>query len=202
MMRSSHVNESSGSLRRRACSAPHGERARLAKMLTAAVIISSALALPVMALAWTLPNGALTPGAIGNDDTQRLDAGAICQRGYARRVRHPYDPEWRRYRTAIFNAYGIPHALWSHYTIDHLVPIELGGRPFGVVRGQWDLRNVWPEPKEEAVQKDAVEDALHAAACYRAGYRGLHLSLAQAEVAIARDWTRTPVGLPGPRDRR
>jgi len=63
-----------------------------------------------------------------------------------------------------------------------------------------DLRNVWPEPKSEAKQKDAVEDALHAATCYRRGYHGLHLSLADAQRAIARDWTHTPVGLPPLRD--
>jgi hypothetical protein len=40
------------------------------------------------------------------------------------------------------------------------VPLSLGGAPE-------DLRNVWPEPKAEAKEKDEVEDALLAAACYR-----------------------------------
>ena len=98
----------------------------------------------------------------------------------------------------MFHEYGIPHEQWSRYTVDHLVPIELGGRPFGIIGNAWHLRNVWPEPKAEAEQKDAVENALHEAVCYRRGYRGLHLLLQQAESAIARDWTRTPVGLPLP----
>jgi hypothetical protein len=102
----------------------------------------------------------------------------------------------RRYRTAIFREYGLPHASWSRFTIDHLVPLELGGRPFGIVGGAWDLRNVWPEPKGEARQKGAVENALHEAVCYRRGFRGLRLSLIDAQRAIERDWTRTPVGLP------
>jgi hypothetical protein len=150
------------------------------------------------AFAIELPNGRLTPGAIGSDGDPAPTITAVCVRGYARSVRHRYDSEWRRYRVAIFREYRIPHSEWSHYTVDHLVPIELGGRPFGIVANAWDLRNVWPEPKAEAEQKDAVENALHEAVCYRGGYRGFHLSLLQAESAIAHDWTRTPVGLPSP----
>jgi hypothetical protein len=153
------------------------------------------------ALALELPNDRLTPGAIGSDGLPAPTAATVCVRGYARSVRHRYDGEWRRYRVAMFREYGIRHEQWSRYTVDHLVPIELGGRPFGIVGNTWDLRNVWPEPKVEAEQKDAVENALHEAVCYRGGYRGVHLSLRQAESAIAHDWTRTSVGLPSPRKR-
>ncbi len=144
------------------------------------------------------PNHLLTPGAVGSIEAPTPSISQVCVRGYSRTVRHRYDAEWRRYRTAMFREYGIPHELWSHYTVDHLVPIELGGRPFGFLGNRWELRNVWPEPKAEAAQKDAVENALHATVCYRAGYRGVHLTLEQADAAIARDWTRTPVGLPPP----
>ena len=68
------------------------------------------------------------------------------------------------------------------------VPLALGGAPE-------DLRNVWPEPKAEAKRKDEVEDALLAAACYRRT-----ISLQATQVAIARDWTATPVGLPAIRE--
>jgi len=147
-------------------------------------------------VALALPDSQLTPGAVGTQDGSAVDTAAVCQRGYARSMRHPYDAQWRRYRVAMFREYSIPHELWSRYTVDHLVPIELGGRPFGVAGAAWDLRNVWPEPKADAERKDAVENALHAAVCYRDGYHGMHLTLQQAETAIARDWTRTPVGLP------
>jgi len=165
----------------------------------AAVFVAIGLVAAVPASALVLPHNRMTPGAIGSA-TRGASLSEVCTRGYAHAARHPYDAQWRRYRTAIFREYGIPHAFWSGYTIDHLVPIELGGRPFGIVVGAWDLRNVWPEPKSEAKQKDAVEDALHAAICYRRGYHGLHLSLADAQRAIARDWTHTPVGLPPLRD--
>ncbi len=169
--------------------------------IIATTLLAAACLAAAPAVAFVLPNKRMTPGAVGTEQSAPTLA-QICTRGYARAARHPYDTHWRRYRTAIFREYGIPHALWSRFTIDHLLPIELGGRPFGIVGGAWDLRNVWPQPKTEARQKDAVEDALHAATCYRHGYRGLHLSLSDAQHAIARDWTRTPVGLPAVRDRR
>ena len=163
----------------------------------AALLASAALLAASLAHAFELPDGRVTPGAVGSvDGAPPPSTSQVCVRGYARSVRHPYDSDWRRYRTAIFREYGIAHAEWSQFTIDHLVPLELGGRPFGIVGGAWDLRNVWPEPKAEAEQKDAVENAVHEAVCYRSGFRGLHLSLSDAQRAMERDWTHTPVGLP------
>jgi hypothetical protein len=111
----------------------------------------------------------------------------VCHAGYSRTVRPPYDYAWRRFRVSVFRAYGIPHEQWSQFTIDHL-PLSLGGAPE-------DLRNVWPEPKAEAKEKDEVEDALLAAACYRHT-----ISLQAAQAAIARNWTATTAGLPPIRD--
>ena len=125
------------------------------------------------------PNHELTPGAIVS-----RSAEAVCKRGYARSIRPRYDYVWRKFRASVFAAYHIPHDAWRSYTIDHLVPLELGGAPM-------DLRNVWPEPKTEARRKDHVEDKLHAAVCYD---RSLTLEAAQS--AIAHDWTRTTVGTP------
>jgi hypothetical protein len=42
---------------------------------------------------------------------------------------------------------------------------------------------------------------LHSAVCHPGGYHGIHLTLADAQRAIARDWTHTPVGLPPTEDR-
>lgn len=149
------------------------------------------------AFAFVLPDARLTPGAVGPESGTPPPLTVVCSRGFSRTIRHPYDAVWRRYRTAIFRAYEVPHDVWKNYTIDHLVPLELDGRPFGVdASGRPDLRNVWPEPKQQAEEKDAVEGALHAAVCYRRGYRGLHMSLHDAQAAITRDWSRTPIGLP------
>jgi hypothetical protein len=132
-----------------------------------------------LAIAWTLPNHKTTPGAI-----ESRNPAIVCVRGYARAVRPRYDYGWRKFRVSVFRAYGVARERWRGYTIDHLVPLELGGAPE-------DIRNVWPEPKADAKRKDEVEDALHAAVCYRRT-----LTLAAAQAAIARNWTTTPIGLP------
>jgi hypothetical protein len=147
----------------------------------ASLLVALVASAPAAAL--ELPDARVTPGAIGSSDP-----AIVCVRGYSRTVRPPYDYDWRRFRVSVFRAYGIPHEQWRGYTIDHDVPLSLGGAPE-------DLRNVWPEPKAEAKRKDEVEDALLSAACYRHT-----LTLASAQAAIARNWTTTPVGLPAVRE--
>jgi hypothetical protein len=150
-----------------------------------------------------LPDRRLTPGAIASTSaaqvcgfvTVRERNGETRRESYARSLRHPYDATWRRYARAVYANYSLPDD--GRYVIDHLEPLELGGLPFGrLPDGTWDMRNVWPEPKGDSYKKDRVEFALHDAVCGRNGYRGIHLSLAAAQRAIATDWTRTPVGLP------
>jgi hypothetical protein len=133
-------------------------------------------ALLVALFAWTLPTPS-TPGAIVSSDS-----ATVCVRGYSRTVRPPYDYAWRRLRVSVFRAYGIPHEQWSRFTLDH------SSRWLSVAHPK--LRNVRPVPKAEARRKDEVEDALLAAACHRRT-----LTLATAQAAIARNRTRTAVGL-------
>jgi len=174
---------------------PSGEgRARRALALVGIALTAILIADLRPTAADELPDRTVTPGAVIT-----RDRAAVCAHGYARAARHRYDAEWLRYRTAMFREYGLPHERWRDFTVDHLVPIELGGEPFGVLDGRWDLRNVWPQPKVEARHKDAVEDALHAAVCYARGYRGVHLTVVAAQRAIAHDWTRTTVGTPSAR---
>jgi hypothetical protein len=131
-----------------------------------------------------LPNAALTPGAVVS-----RDVATVCRRGYSRTVRRPDDDNWHAFARHIFATYGVPYAQHREYELDHLVPLEIGGAPA-------DARNLWPQPLEEALAKDRVEDALHAASCYRRGYHGLHVTLEQAQRAVAADWRTTPVGIP------
>lgn len=145
----------------------------------AALTLSLTACSTAAAGAWTLPNASTTPGAVASSDP-----AVVCHAGYSRTVRPPYDYAWRKFRVSVFRAYGIPHERWRDFTLDHDVPLSLGGAPE-------DLRNVWPEPKAEAKRKDEVEDALLAAACYRRT-----ITLAAAQAAIAKNWTATPVGLP------
>jgi hypothetical protein len=149
----------------------------------AALVLSLTACATAAAGAWTMPNASTTPGAIRSSDP-----AVVCVRGYSGTVRPAYDYGWRRFRVSVFRAYGIPHDEWPNFTLDHLVNISLGGAPE-------DLRNVWPEPKAEAKEKDEVEDALQEAACIQHT-----ITLQAAQAAIARNWTATPVGLPAVRE--
>jgi hypothetical protein len=135
------------------------QRGAVLKALIGALALTACSA--AAAGAWTLPNPSTTPGAIRSSDPS-----FVCVRGYSRTVRPPYDCAWRKFRVSVFRAYGIPHEQWRNFTVEHLVPLALE-----------DLRNVWPEPKDEAKRKDEVEDALVAAVCYR---HTLSLQAAQA----------------------
>jgi hypothetical protein len=129
--------------------------------------------------AWTLPNAATTPGAIGSSDP-----AVVCQYGYASSHRNvPY-----AVRDRVYNEYGIARGLRKgRYRIDHLVPLEIGGAN--------DERNLWPQPLAESKRKDEVENELRVAVCVRHT-----ITLATAQAAIARNWTATPVGLPAFRE--
>ena len=91
-------------------------------------------------------------------------------------------------RDAVYNELGIPRGTRSTsprrgYRIDHLIPLELGGAN--------DVHSLWPQRFADSEVKDRVESALHEAVCVEHT-----LSLKQAQAAIARDWTRIPVGIP------
>lgn len=52
----------------------------------------------------------------------------------------------------VMKAYGIrlTPAGWHAYTLDHLVPLSLGGMPL-------DINNLWPQYKDDAKAKDRDE---------------------------------------------
>ena len=125
------------------------------------------------------PIVALTPGAIVSEDLTR-----VCRAGYAGSVR-PRGHFWRRLRDEAYDRYGLQRGHRSTidaagqrhpaYEIDHLVPLELRGAPS-------DLRNLWPQPLVAAMQKDRIENDLHALVCNGT------MKLADAQRAIAHDW--------------
>jgi hypothetical protein len=127
-----------------------------------------------------LPDPACTPGAVNPEVTPSTLSRTICASGYSARVRPPWDVTDREKRLSA-RAYGYSGSF-ATAELDHLVPLGVGGDPN-------DARNLWLEPNDDtrattnANGKDDVEDTLHAAVC--AGRVGL----AQAQRAIAADWT-------------
>jgi hypothetical protein len=122
---------------------------------------------------YSLPDPRCTPGAIDPHVTQGNLARTICRSGYSASVRPPEsitEPEKR----ASLRAYG-DHRPLHYYEYDHLVSLELGG-------ARNDARNLWPEPGASPNPKDSLENRLHARVCHG------EMSLAAAQLAIARDW--------------
>src|SRR5438132_142101 len=69
----------------------------------------------------------------------------------------------------------------SHYVEDQLIPVELGGAPT-------DERNLWPQRTDLAALKNREENHLRTAVC------GAHMTLADAQAEIVRNWGPLPKG--------
>lgn len=114
------------------------------------------------------PDPALTPGAILTTDT-----ALICSPGYARSVRHTSG----KLKAYVYRLYGLDRTQ-SHFEIDHLISLELGGADIA--------ENLWPQSYDtepwNAHKKDRLESVLHQLVC--SGQ--LPIEVAQKE--IAEDW--------------
>lgn len=125
---------------------------------------------------FALPDPRCTPGAIDPSVTQADLSTTICRPGYSASVRPPEsitEPE----KQAGLRAYG-DRGPRHGFEYDHLVSLELGG-------ARNDARNLWPEPGPSPNVKDALENRLHDRVC------AAEISLARAQLAIARDWVST-----------
>ena len=121
----------------------------------------------------TLPNSALTPGAV-----RTTDKADVCMDRRTRQYRH-----WSRERdNRILAEYGLPAGPHPDFEVDHLIPLDLGGAD--------EDANLWPEPRASIVPyavsveaKDKIEWSLASEVC--AGIIGLE----DAQREIAKDWT-------------
>jgi hypothetical protein len=129
-----------------------------------------------------LPDPRCTPGAVNPKVTQETLAHTICRPGYTKSIRPSVDVT-RAEKRANAESYAFTGNL-ADAEYDHLVALEIGGDPN-------DPRNLWVEPpspghrSKDGVNndKDAVENKLASAVC------GGRILLADAQVAIATDWT-------------
>jgi hypothetical protein len=137
------------------------------KILAAAV--ACLLAIPAIAGDLPIrPDPDLTPGAV-----LTKDVATICRTGYSKTVRHTSG----RLKAAIYREYGIDKTS-SHFEIDHLISLELGGADVAA--------NLWPQSYDtarwNAHSKDRLENRLHVLVC--AG----RMPIEQAQREIASDW--------------
>jgi hypothetical protein len=137
--------------------------------LALVLVVSLLSALPAVASDLPIrPDPKLTPGAILTND-----AATVCQPGYSKTVRHTSG----KLKASLYREYGIVKTA-SHFEVDHLISLELGGADVA--------ENLWPQSYDtvtwNAHTKDRLEDRLHALVC--AG----RLPLEQAQRDIALDW--------------
>ena len=130
------------------------------------------LASPALAQdAAAYPDPTLTPGAIRSTDRDE-----ICSTG-TRGLRHGS----RARSDLIYGRYGIARSDRMQFTLDHLIPLEIGGADVE--------ENFWPEPRRslagewDDTRKDQLERRLAILVC--AG----QLDARAAQKAIAEDWT-------------
>ncbi len=124
-----------------------------------------------------LPDPMCTPGAIDPAVTQENIASTICVAGYTKTVR-PSSSATNKLKAVSYDAYGL--AYDKNIEFDHHVPLTLGGAS--------SMSNLWVQPNYEGAEsfhnkKDAVEVRVNKAVC-----RG-DVALAEAQLAIATDWT-------------
>ncbi|MFZ0317569.1 MAG: zf-HC2 domain-containing protein [Candidatus Sulfotelmatobacter sp.] len=118
---------------------------------------------------WEEPDLRLTPGA-----TVAVTTSEVC--GEASEKIAPVLPV--SLKRKVFELYGVTPGRPDAYEVDYLITPELGGAT--------DIRNLWPEPYEDAVWnahvKDQLEDRLHRMVCHG------DVDLATAQRDISTDW--------------
>lgn len=115
-----------------------------------------------------LPDPALTPGALCAQQDPDFDGFR-----YPAHVAHCARNITSAMKDAVAKMYGIPKSDYSKYEFDHFIPLAIGGKN--------DVKNLWPQPLDEAHDKDRVEDEAYY------GMKSGKLTQEQA-VALIRGW--------------
>lgn len=127
---------------------------------TAAVALIAAGAVAVAATfapaTGACPDYTPPPGALNPAVTQATIGATICVPGWTRSVRPStsYTTPLKAKQIAERNLPGAP----AEYSLDHFIPLELGGSPR-------DPLNLWPESNATSSAKDRTENALKARVC-------------------------------------
>jgi len=111
-----------------------------------------------LALFWTslalaypaVPDDSATPGELCSEENRDFA-------GYRYQEQIPYCQRnvGSALKTRIYDAYGIPRAERTQYTIDHLIPLSIGGNN--------SVRNLWPEHRRLKATRPDLEIRLYTA---------------------------------------
>ena len=119
-----------------------------------------------------LPDPELTPGKLCT--AQDLDFD-----GYRYPSKIPYCRRrvTEKMKMTVASSYGIPKEDWNKYEFDHYIPLSAGGAN--------DVTNIWPQPLDDAKDKDVVEVQV---------YRGLKSGEMTQPIALAKIRSWKPTG--------
>ncbi len=96
------------------------------------------------------PNPKVTTGIVCTTEDPDFDRHRYPERiAYCRRNVHSWTKD------AIYLLYGIPERCHRYYTIDHFIPLSIGGSN--------DPRNLWPEHKKVKATRRGLEMDLYRA---------------------------------------
>jgi len=124
---------------------------------------------PLPAQPGNLPNAQVTPGAV-----LPVTREQVCSENYVATVPPPSD----RTMADAYAAYGVLGSPPGMFTLDHLVPVALGGSN--------DIKNLWPQPVSAEPWNARVKRTL-AKQLYDLVCSG-RLPLKEAQDAMAKNW--------------
>lgn len=131
----------------------------------------------LLAASLFLPHHNVTPGVTNPAVTQENIGRTICKNGWTATVR-PSDSFTDRIKVRVIPLYGHHDTDLTHYELDHLIPLEIGGAPR-------DQKNLWPQPYAGTLgarTKDVLEKKLNRMVCAHA------ITLKKAQSAISTNW--------------
>ena len=130
------------------------------------------VSLSTILLCFTLSPAFVARGSLNPDVTQATIQQTICVSGYTKQVRpaasYTNGVKDLMMKRAVF-------ARNSDYTLDHIIPLAIGGHPR-------ELDNLQLQPWEEAKRKDRIEVKLQCLVCSG------QVPLAAAQHEISEDW--------------
>lgn len=118
------------------------------------------------------------PGEINPNVTQENIHKTICVPNWTSTVR-PSVAYTNKVKKFQIDVYGYKDKNMSHYELDHLLPLSVGGHPSST-------KNLWPQPYKgvevDAFDKDVLERKLHKDVCSG------KISLKDAQKVFMGDW--------------
>lgn len=121
-----------------------------------------------------LPDPSCTPGTIDPNVVQENIYQTICKKGYTKTVRPSVDYT-EKLKIEQIKEYGYSDISLRDYEEDHLIPLEVGGSPS-------DPKNLWPEPINQAHEKDNMENLCNVKVCDG------KITLIEAQKEIGANW--------------